>query len=142
MNLHQFRFVREAVRQKFNLTDAAKSLFTSQPGVSKAILELEDELGVDIFRRHGKRIRDLTDPGKKSVTGLHASAVRGELRGHMGTQPTRGFDGRVQMLHQNDSASALATTCGLTAMSGCTSSMRKVCCTVWLNTGAATSPPK
>ena len=84
----------------------------------------------------------LTDPGKKSVTGLHASAVRGELRGHMGTQPTRGFDGRVQMLHQNDSASALATTCGLTAMSGCTSSMRKVCCTVWLNTGAATSPPK
>ena len=65
MNLHQFRFVREAVRQKFNLTDAAKSLFTSQPGVSKAILELEDELGVDIFRRHGKRIRDLTEPGKK-----------------------------------------------------------------------------
>ena len=65
MNIHQFRFVREAVRQNFNLTDAAKSLFTSQPGVSKAILELEDELGVDIFRRHGKRIRDLTDPGKK-----------------------------------------------------------------------------
>jgi len=65
MNIHQFRFVREAVRQNFNLTDAAKALFTSQPGVSKAILELEDELGVDIFRRHGKRIRDLTEPGKK-----------------------------------------------------------------------------
>ena len=67
MNIHQFRFVREAVRQNFNLTDAAKSLFTSQPGVSKAILELEDELGVDIFRRHGKRIRDLTEPGKKAL---------------------------------------------------------------------------
>lgn len=65
MNIHQFRFVREAVRQNFNLTEAAKALFTSQPGVSKAILELEDELGVDIFRRHGKRIRDLTEPGKK-----------------------------------------------------------------------------
>lgn len=56
MNLHQFRFVREAVRQNFNLTTAAKALFTSQPGVSKAIIELEDELGVEIFRRHGKRI--------------------------------------------------------------------------------------
>ena len=63
MNLHQFRFVREAVRQNFNLTDAAKALFTSQPGVSKAIIELEEELGIDIFSRHGKRIRGLTEPG-------------------------------------------------------------------------------
>jgi len=47
MNLHQFKFVREAVRQNFNLTEAAKTLFTSQPGVSKAILELEDELGLE-----------------------------------------------------------------------------------------------
>lgn len=64
MNLHQLRFVREAVRQNFNLTEAAKSLFTSQPGVSKAIIELEEELGVDIFTRHGKRIRGLTEPGR------------------------------------------------------------------------------
>jgi LysR family cys regulon transcriptional activator len=64
MNLHQLRFVREAVRQNFNLTDAAKALFTSQPGVSKAIIELEEELGVDIFTRHGKRIRGLTEPGR------------------------------------------------------------------------------
>lgn len=64
MNLHQLRFVREAVRQNYNLTDAAKSLFTSQPGVSKAIIELEEELGVDIFTRHGKRIRGLTEPGR------------------------------------------------------------------------------
>ena len=70
MNLHQFRFVREAVRQNFNLTEAAKVLFTSQPGVSKAILELEDELGVDIFRRHGKRIRNLTEPGKRILTSI------------------------------------------------------------------------
>ncbi len=70
MNLHQFRFVREAVRQNFNLTEAAKTLFTSQPGVSKAILELEDELGVDIFRRHGKRIRNLTEPGKRILTSI------------------------------------------------------------------------
>lgn len=64
MNLHQFRFVREAVRQNYNLTEAAKALFTSQPGVSKAIIELEEELGIDIFTRHGKRIRGLTEPGR------------------------------------------------------------------------------
>jgi LysR family cys regulon transcriptional activator len=70
MNLHQFRFVREAVRQNFNLTAAAKALFTSQPGVSKAIIELEDELGVEIFRRHGKRIRSLTEPGKRILSSI------------------------------------------------------------------------
>jgi LysR family cys regulon transcriptional activator len=70
MNLHQFRFVREAVRQNFNLTSAAKALFTSQPGVSKAIIELEDELGVEIFRRHGKRIRSLTEPGKRILISI------------------------------------------------------------------------
>ncbi|MCM1129541.1 MAG: CysB family HTH-type transcriptional regulator [Alistipes senegalensis] len=64
MNLHQLRFVREAVRQHFNLTEAARALYTSQPGVSKAIIELEDELGVEIFQRHGKRIRGLTEPGE------------------------------------------------------------------------------
>jgi LysR family cys regulon transcriptional activator len=64
MNLHQLRFVREAVRQNYNLTEAAKALHTSQPGVSKAIIELEEELGVDIFARHGKRIRGLTEPGQ------------------------------------------------------------------------------
>ncbi|MDI9682466.1 LysR family transcriptional regulator, partial [Burkholderia cenocepacia] len=55
---------REAVRQNFNLTEAAKALYTSQPGVSKAIIELEDELGVEIFTRHGKRVRSLTEPGR------------------------------------------------------------------------------
>ena len=64
MNLHQFRFVQEAVRQNLNLTETAKVLFTSQPGISKAILELEDELGVDIFARHGKRLRRVTEPGE------------------------------------------------------------------------------
>jgi len=70
MNLHQFRFVREAVRQNFNLTDAAKALFTSQPGVSKAIIELEEELGIDIFSRHGKRIRGLTEPGRQVLKSV------------------------------------------------------------------------
>ena len=64
MNLQQFRFIRETIRRDFNLTEAARNLFTSQPGVSKAILEFEDELGVKIFERHGKRIKGLTKPGQ------------------------------------------------------------------------------
>lgn len=64
MNLHQFRFVQEAARRNLNLTEAAKALHTSQPGVSKAIIELEEELGIDIFARHGKRLKRITEPGE------------------------------------------------------------------------------
>lgn len=64
MNLQQFRFVRETIRRNFNLTEAARALFTSQPGVSKAIIEFEDELGIKIFERHGKRLKGLTKPGQ------------------------------------------------------------------------------
>ncbi len=64
MNLHQFRFVQEAVRRNLNLTEAAKALHTSQPGVSKAIIELEEELGIEIFARHGKRLKRVTEPGE------------------------------------------------------------------------------
>ena len=70
MNLHQFRFVQEAVRQNLNLTETAKALFTSQPGISKAILELEEELGVDLFVRHGKRLRRVTEPGQQVLKAI------------------------------------------------------------------------
>jgi LysR family cys regulon transcriptional activator len=70
MNLHQFRFVQEAVRRNLNLTETARALFTSQPGVSKAILELEGELGVDIFARHGKRLRRITEPGAEVLKSI------------------------------------------------------------------------
>lgn len=70
MNLHQFRFVREAVRRGLNLTEAAKALHTSQPGVSKAILELEEELGIEIFQRHGKRLKRVTEPGLQVVAAI------------------------------------------------------------------------
>jgi LysR family transcriptional regulator, cys regulon transcriptional activator len=63
MNLQQLRFVRETVRQKFSLTRTADVLFTSQPGVSKAIAEFENELGFAVFQRHGKRLLGLTAPG-------------------------------------------------------------------------------
>lgn len=64
MNFQQLRAVREAVRCGFNLTEVAGVLHTSQPGISRQIRELEDELGVDIFVRAGKRLTRLTPPGE------------------------------------------------------------------------------
>ncbi len=67
MNFQQLRIVRETVRQEFNLTEVANALYTSQPGVSKHIKDLEDELGIEIFVRRGKRLLGLTEPGKELV---------------------------------------------------------------------------
>jgi len=63
MNFQQLKSVRETVRSGFNLTEVAAALHTSQPGVSRQIRELEEELGVDIFVRSGKRLTGLTAPG-------------------------------------------------------------------------------
>jgi LysR family cys regulon transcriptional activator len=65
MNFQQLRIIHETIRQNYNLTDAANALFTSQSGVSKHIKDLEDELGVELFVRKGKRLLGLTDPGKE-----------------------------------------------------------------------------
>ena len=70
MNLHQFRFVQEAIRRNLNLTETARALHTSQPGVSKAIIELEEELGVEIFARHGKRLKRVTEPGEHVLKSI------------------------------------------------------------------------
>lgn len=64
MNFQQLRSVREAIRKGFNLTEAAEVLCTSQSGVSRQLRELEEELGVSIFERHGKRLTGLTAPGR------------------------------------------------------------------------------
>jgi LysR family cys regulon transcriptional activator len=63
MNFQQLRSVREAVRRNFNLTEVAHTLHTSQPGVSRQIRELEEELGIELFVRAGKRLTGLTEPG-------------------------------------------------------------------------------
>lgn len=65
MNFQQLRIIREAVRCNFNLTEVGNALFTSQSGVSKHIKDLEDELGVELFVRKGKRLLDLTEPGRE-----------------------------------------------------------------------------
>ncbi len=67
MNFQQLRIIREAVRRDFNLTEVANALYTSQSGVSKHIKDLEDELGIELFIRRGKRLTGLTEPGKEMV---------------------------------------------------------------------------
>jgi len=64
MKLQQLRYICEVARQNLNLSNAAEALFTSQPGISKQVRSLEEELGVDIFVRHGKRVVAVTEPGK------------------------------------------------------------------------------
>ena len=65
MNFQQLRIIRETVRRGFNLTEVAAALATSQSGVSKHIKDIEAELGVELFIRHGKRLLGLTDPGRE-----------------------------------------------------------------------------
>jgi len=65
MNFQQLKIIRESARCNFNLTEVANTLFTSQSGVSRHIRELEEELGIEIFIRRGKRLLGMTEPGKE-----------------------------------------------------------------------------
>lgn len=67
MKLQQLRYLREVVRRRLNVSEAAEAMHTSQPGVSKQIRLLEDELGVQILVRHGKRVVAVTEPGRVIV---------------------------------------------------------------------------
>ena len=67
MNFQQLRAVRETARQGYNLTTVAQVLHTSQPGVSRQIRELEDELGLGLFVRAGKRLTGLTPSGARML---------------------------------------------------------------------------
>ena len=67
MKLQQLRYLTEVVRRGLNVSEAAAALHTSQPGISKQIRALEQELGIQVFVRHGKRLVSLTEPGKAAV---------------------------------------------------------------------------
>jgi len=69
MNLQQLRYVNEIVRRGLKISDAADALYTSQPNISKQIKQLEQELGIDIFVRNGKRVVALTEPGQ-AILGI------------------------------------------------------------------------
>lgn len=67
MKLQQLRYIWEVVRHDLNVSATAQSLYTSQPGISKQIRLLEDELGVEIFSRSGKHLTQITPAGKRIV---------------------------------------------------------------------------
>ena len=69
MKLQQLRYLREVAKRDLNLSEAAEALHTSQPGISKQIRQLEDELGVVILVRNGKRVVDVTEPGR-AILGI------------------------------------------------------------------------
>jgi len=77
MKLQQLRCIFEVVQNDFNISKAANSLHTSQPGVSKQIQLLEDEVGVQIFQRNGKRLAGLTEPGQQVFDSI-AEIIREE----------------------------------------------------------------
>lgn len=86
MNFQQLRIVRETVRSRFNLTEAASRLRTSQSGVSKHIGELEQELGVAIFVRKGKRLLGLTEPGRELAAVVERMLLDAENLKRLGRQ--------------------------------------------------------
>lgn len=74
MKLHQLRYLCEVARQGLNITSAAEALFTSQPGVSKQIQLFEEEIGLQIFQRNGKRLTGITEPGAQ-ILALAAKVI-------------------------------------------------------------------
>ncbi|MFZ3323533.1 MAG: CysB family HTH-type transcriptional regulator [Usitatibacter sp.] len=70
MNIQQFRYVSEVARRGLNISEAASALHTSQPGVSKQIRSLEEELGTAIFVRQGRRLTAVTDAGREVITTI------------------------------------------------------------------------
>lgn len=64
MKFHQLKYIHEVVKQNLNISTAADALHTSQPGVSKQIQLLEEELNLQVFQRHGKRLVGITEPGR------------------------------------------------------------------------------
>jgi LysR family cys regulon transcriptional activator len=95
MNFQQLRSVREAIRRNFNLTEVAEALFTSQPGVSRQIRELEDELGVAIFERRGKRLTGLTGPGKEIARIIERLLAEQDNLRRAGEEFTSQTEGRL-----------------------------------------------
>lgn len=67
MKLQQLRYIWEVSRHGLNVSATAQSLFTSQPGISKQIRLLEDELGVEIFARSGKHLTHITPAGEEVI---------------------------------------------------------------------------
>lgn len=95
MNFQQLRFVREAVRNGLNLTTTSSALFTSQSGVSRQIKDLEDELGIEIFVRKGKRLVGLTKVGQGVLPFIEKILLEAENLRRYSDQYTKQIGGRL-----------------------------------------------
>ena len=97
MNFQQLRAVRETARLGFNLTEVANALHTSQPGVSRQIRELEEELGIDIFVRAGKRLTGLTPPGEVLLPIVERLLLDADNLRHVGEEFVAQNSGRLSI---------------------------------------------
>jgi LysR family transcriptional regulator, cys regulon transcriptional activator len=97
VNFQQLRSLRETVRRGLNLTAAAEVLHTSQPALSKQIRELEEELGVQLFVRHGKRYTQLTEAGEKILAAAERVLDETALLRKVGEQYAAGHSGTLSI---------------------------------------------
>lgn len=95
MKLQQLRYIVEIQRQGLNVSEAAESLYTSQPGISKQVKLLEDELGVAIFERSGKRFTGVTEPGKAVLAIAERILREAENLKRASAEFARGNTGRL-----------------------------------------------
>lgn len=100
MNIQQLRYLNEVARCNLNISEAAAALYTSQPGVSKQIRLLEEELGIDIFVRNGKRLVAVTDPGREVLDIARRMLQETENLKHVGHE----------FKHQESGTLTIATT--------------------------------
>ena len=104
MNFQQLRILRETVRRNFNLTEVAAALYTAQSGVSRHIKDLEDELGVELFVRHGKRLLGLTEPGKELLPMVERVLLEVQNMQHLGEQFAAQGQGRLAIATTHNQA--------------------------------------
>ena len=97
MNFQQLRSLRETVRRGLNLTSAAEVLHTSQPALSKQMRELEDELGVTLFVRHGKKYTQLTEAGVRIVAIAERVLAEAENLRRTGAEYAAGDSGTLSI---------------------------------------------
>lgn len=104
MKIQQLRYIVEIVNQNLNVTEAAGALYTSQPGISKQVRLLEDELGLEIFERNGKHIKSVTPAGKKIIAIARELLVKTQAIKSVADEYTRPNHGALRIATTNTQA--------------------------------------
>ncbi len=98
MNFQQLRIIRETARCNFNLTEVANALLTSQSGVSKHVKDFEDELGVELFVRRGKRLLGLTEAGKEAIEIVERMLIDAQNLAQIGGRLSSADEGTLRIV--------------------------------------------